>query len=34
VIIITTVVPPFLLKRYFKFECVGEGGKSWGKHAT
>ncbi|MEA3491943.1 MAG: cation:proton antiporter [Campylobacterota bacterium] len=23
VIIITTVVPPFLLKRYFKFECVG-----------
>jgi Kef-type K+ transport system membrane component KefB len=28
VIIITTVVPPFLLKRYFKFECVGEGGKS------
>lgn len=23
VIIITTVIPPFLLKRYFKFECVG-----------
>jgi len=23
VIVITTVVPPFLLKKYFKFECVG-----------
>ncbi|MEA1893353.1 MAG: cation:proton antiporter [Campylobacterota bacterium] len=23
VIIITTVIPPFLLKKYFKFECVG-----------
>ncbi|MCH9740602.1 MAG: cation:proton antiporter [Epsilonproteobacteria bacterium] len=28
VIIITTVIPPFLLKKYFKFECVGYGGKS------
>lgn len=28
VIVITTVIPPFLLKKYFKFECVGYGGRS------